>query len=709
MIIHQLAAALGGVPSLNHLVHQPLGAFALLVALAMLVPPLFRKTGLPDLVGLLLAGILAGPDVPNLLQPDSETLQLLSDIGAIYLLFIVGLEIDLEEFNRVRGRSLTIGSLHFLSGMATGGVIGLIFGYPLVPCLLIGTLIATHTPLGYPIVRSYGAQRDEAVVVSVGSTILTDIASLVVLAIAIGLGKQTFSLTNLAGLIAGVGIFAFAVVTIIRVVGRRIFRGSINDESRIFLTILLILFIASLAAEVAGVEKIVGAFLAGLAVNSVLPEGKSKQQVILVGAALFIPIFFIHLGLLLDLNSLRSSITNFQLPVLMVLGVISCKGLVSLVAGRAFRYSGNQMVMMWSLAMPQVAATLATAFIGYEAGFLDRTVLNAVLAMMVVTATLGPILTARSVRHLVEPSRQRRRPADAVDSEPLDENHSIDVVSRPLTIVVPVANPSTEQGLLSIASRLLSGGSETQGQLLPLALVCPSLEEARGGLNRAVPSARERLSQAEVIGNQLRVRTRCLLRLDEDIAGGMSRSALEQGADLLMIGAGRPDKLRRWFFGDLVDGVCRTAHCPVVVVNLAERQVEALQRILVPIKDLSASAREQFELAQRVLASASTDTGLITLLHIVDPRLSRHARDRIERELRRWQPSGGTGAHVEIQLSRGPGVETKIERSSRDHDLVILRSQRRQVAGLPIPASDRTSNLVSLLTCASMVISEPLT
>ena len=215
MINHQLAAALGGVPSLNHLVHQPLGTFALLVALAMLVPPLFRKTGLPDLVGLLLAGILVGPDVLNLLQPDGETLQLLSDIGAIYLLFIVGLEIDLEEFNRVRSRSLTIGSLQFLSGMATGGVIGLIFGYPLVPCLLIGTLIATHTPLGYPIVRSYGAQRDEAVVVSVGSTILTDIASLVVLAIAIGLGKQTFSLTNLAGLIAGVGIFAFAVVTVI--------------------------------------------------------------------------------------------------------------------------------------------------------------------------------------------------------------------------------------------------------------------------------------------------------------------------------------------------------------------------------------------------------------------------------------------------------------------------------------------------------------
>ena len=708
-MLHLLAATPTGLNSLAHLVHQPLGSFALLVALAMLVPPLFRRTGLPDLVGLLLAGVLMGPSVLNLLQPEGETLQLVSDIGAIYLLFIVGLEIDLEEFNRVRSRSLTIGVLHFVGGMATGGAIGALLGYPLVPCLLIGTLIATHTPLGYPIVRSYGAQRDEAVVVSVGSTILTDIASLVVLAIAIGLGRQSFSLANLAGLIASVAIFAFAVVTIIRMVGRRIFRGSINDESRIFLTILLILFLASLGAEVAGVEKIVGAFLAGLAVNSVLPEGKSKQQVILVGAALFIPIFFIHLGLLLDLSSLKNSITQFQLPVLMVIGVISCKGMVSLIAGRAFRYNGNQMVMMWSLAMPQVAATLASAFIGYEAGLLDQTVLNAVLAMMVVTATLGPILTARSVRRLVEPARPRRITADHDDDVLTDDDAPIDVVSRPLTIVVPVANPSTEQGLLSIASRLLSGGSETQGQLLPLALVCPSLEEARGGLNRALASARDRLSKAAAIGRDLEVRTRCLLRLDEDIAGGMSRSALEQGADLLMIGAGRPDKVRRWFFGDLVDGVCRTAHCPVVVLNLAGRQVDSLQRILVPIKDLSASAREQFELAQRLLACESRDQCLITLLHIVDPRLNRFERIRIEQELRRWQPRSSTASVIRIQLASGPGVETKIERSSREHDLVILRSQRRQVAGLPIPTSDRTSNLVSLLNCASMVISEPLT
>ncbi|QNG26398.1 cation:proton antiporter [Synechococcus sp. HK01-R] len=708
-----LAAAAPSGASIAHLTHHPLGIFALLVAIAMLVPPIFRKTGLPDLVGLLIAGMLVGPNALNWLQPNGETITLFSDIGAIYLLFIVGLEIDLDEFNRVKSRSLTLGVLHFLFGMATGISIGLLFNFPMVPSILIGTLIATHTPLGYPIIRSYGAQRDESVIVSIGSTILTDIASLLVLAIAMGLGKGSFSATNLASLIASVSLFAVIVVFSIRTIGGKIFKQSINDENRIFLAVLLTLFIASLGAELAGVEKIAGAFLAGLAINSVLPEGKAKQQVIFVGGALFIPIFFIHLGLLIDFNSLRSSFSSIELTALMVVGVIACKGLVSVIAGRGFGYNGNQMVMMWSLAMPQVAATLAAAFVGYEAGLLNASVLNGVLAMMVVTASLGPALTARSVTQLVEPEDSIKTSSTNTSDErnrsnPEAADFALPVVSRPLKIVVPVANPATEYGLLSMASRLLNGGSSAPGQLLPMALVCPSLEEARGSLNRAVAAARDRLNEAASIGEDLKVPTRCLLRLDEDIAGGMSRSALEQGADLLLIGTGQPDKLRNWLFGDLVDGVCRTAHCPVVVVNLAGQGVDDLQRILVPIKDLSASAREQFELAQRLLASAEGSSGVITLLHIVDPRFSRHDRQWIERELRRWQPPGESGERIRIDLVPGPGIDQTIQRSSRHHDLVILRSQRRRVAGLPIPASDRTSSLIRQLKCPTLVISEPL-
>ena len=696
--------------SFAHLMHHPVGIFALLVAITVVVPPLFRRLGLPDLVGLLLAGVLAGPHVLHWLQPQGETIRLLSDIGAIYLLFTVGLEIDLEEFQRVRNRSMVFGLLTFAIGTATGVAIGLLFGFPLVPCLLLGALMASHTPLGYPIVRSYGAQRDESVIVSVGSTILTDIAALMLLAVALGMGKGNLTPIAFTGLIISISVFAVAVVLGIRTVGRHLWMRSITDENRVFLAVILSLFIASLGAELAGVEKIVGAFLAGLAVNSVLPEGKAKELVIFVGGALFIPIFFIDLGLLLDLNSIGASLSNFKFTGLMLLGALGCKGIAALMAGRWFHYGKHQVLMIWSLTMPKVAATLATAFIGYQAGLLPPIVLNSVLVLMVVTATLGPMLTARSVTRLVEPKEPDHRPANSSTLEFVHEEHSGEVVRRPLRIVVPVANPSTEQRLLGMAARLLSGSDGNGGQLLPLALVCPSLEDARGGLNKAMAAARSRLHQAAAIGQELGVATRCLLRLDEDIAGGMSRSALEQGADLLLIGAGRPDKLSNWLFGDLVDGVCRTAHCPVVVTNLgADGSTDHLNRILVPIKDLSASAREQFELALRLMATAPDQQSThITLLHIHDPRYSHHDRGWMQQELAQWQPRGEAATRISIELVQGPGIDNTIQKRAATHDLVILRSQRRRVGGLPIPASDRTSSLVNQLPCPSMVISEPL-
>ena len=637
----------------------------------------------------------------------SETITLLSDIGAIYLLFTVGLEIDLEEFNRVKRRSVTFGALIFVLGVGTGFGIGQIFGFPLVPSLLLGALMATHTPLGYPIVRSYGAQRDESVIVSVGSTIFTDIAALLLLAVALGLGKGNLTPSSFTALLISISVFACLVVLGIRMIGRHLWMRNVIDENRVFLAVLLTLFVASLGAELAGVEKIVGAFLAGLAVNSVLPEGKVKEQVIFVGGALFIPIFFIHLGLLLDLGSLADSISNIEFTALMLTGALGCKALAAVIAGRWFRYSPNQILLMWSLAMPKVAATLATAFIGFQAGLLDSTVLNAVLAVMVVTATLGPTLTTRSVVALMEPNE--RSPYGTTG---LDEDQEVpgEVVRRPLKVLVPVANPDTELSLLKLAARLSQGEGDHNGQLLPLALVSPSLEEARGGLNRALSAARTRLNQAATNAEGLTATTRCLLRVDDDIAAGMSRSALEEGADLLLIGAGRPDPLRKWLLGDLVDGVCRTAHCPVVVANLGRRELNDLNQILVPIKDLSASAREQFELALRLLSTAPDPTStIISLLHIHDPRFNRHERSWMEQQLMSWCPRNIASHQVQIKLLQGPGIDSKIHWFSKNQDLVILRSQRRRVAGLPIPASDRTSNLVHQLACPALMISDPLT
>ena len=680
------------MPAFLH--NTPLAVFALLLALSVLVPPLARRLGLPDLVGLLAAGVLIGPNALGWLGSESETVGLLSDVGVIYLLFIAGLEIDLAEFARIRQRSLRFGLLTFALPMAGGLLLGLGFGYSLLSSVLIGSILSSHTPLGYPIVRSYGAVREEAVVVAIGGTILTDIAALVVLALAVGLGRGDLTLAGGMALLLKVGVYATAVVLVIQRLGRRLVRRSANNDSQLFVLVLLAVFLAALAAELAGVEKIVGAFLAGLAVNAVLPQGRVKEQVIFVGGTLFIPVFFIDLGLMLDLPAFGAALVGSAFTVGLIATLVASKGLAAWIAGQLYRYRGAQVLTLWSLSLPQVAATLSAAFVGVRDGRLDGRVLNSVLALMVVTATLGPALTALAMRRLGEAATAR---LDA------DNTGQLAVARRALRVVVPLSNPASEAHLLTAASLLLGGEAGQAGQLLPLAVVPPR----QGGMGSALAQAKTLLLQAEALGGKLQVPCRSLLRVDSDVAGGIAHTALEQGADLVVMGMAPPARLGRWLFGDLVDATCRQASCPVVVACLRQPPAQ-IQRLLVPVKDLTAGALEQLQLAERIAAAVG---GRITLLHLHEPWLPSGERQQLEHQLRRWCPGPGSPAAavpVALELAPKQALEQQLLTASQAHDLVILRSQRRLVAGLPIPASDRVSRLLRRLDCSSLVISDPL-
>ena len=686
------------------LAQSPLASFALLLAISVLVPPLIRRLGLPDLVGLLLAGVLLGPHALGWLQEDSPTVRLLADVGVIYLLFIAGLEIDLAQFQRIRARSLRFGLLTFSLPMLGGTLLALPFGYAPLSAVLIGSILASHTPLGYPIVRSYGAMREESVTVAIGGTIFTDIAALLVLALCMGVGRGDLTATSVALLVFKVAVYGALVVLLITRFGRVLVQRSVNSDSQLFVAVLLALFVAALGAGVAGVEKIVGAFLAGLAVNAVLPEGRVKEQVVFVGATLFIPVFFIDLGLLLDVPVFASTILGSAFAVALIATLISSKGLASWWAGRLYGYNGAQVLTLWSLSLPQVAATLAATFVGFRGGLLDERMLNSVLAMMVVTASLGPWLTGVAMPRLA---------AAAASQAGLsaDSTGQLALARRALRVLVPIANPESLQGLLTLAG-LVSGGEQgSNGLLLPLVVVSPrqvqTVGEADAGLLAAIAGARSTLRQAAELPTPCPCPSRPLLRVDGDVAAGIARSALEQGADLVLMGMGPGAALGRWLFGDLVDATCRQAHCPVVVARLVQPPT-ALQRLLVPIKDLSAAALEQFQLAERIATALG---GSITVLHLHEPRLAAAELAQLAAQFDRWRPrSSASAAAVPVQITLRPnhGIEPEISRASSAHDLVILRSQRRLVAGLPIAASDRTSRLLRQLDTSVLVISDPL-
>ncbi|MEM7717205.1 MAG: cation:proton antiporter, partial [Cyanobacteria bacterium P01_A01_bin.68] len=389
---------------LQELTKTPLIAFTILLLVILVVPPIFERLRLPGLVGLLAAGVVLGPDGLGLLSPEAETMKLLSDIGKIYLMFVAGLEIDLEDFRKNKNRSLGFGIATFLIPLIFGAMVGRFFGFGWNPAILIGSLLASHTLLGFPIVNRLGVTGNQAVTVTIGATIFTDIAALLVLAICVSISAGDFSAASLTIQLLTLAAYSAIVLFGFDWAGKEYFRRTGDEESNQFLFVLLAVFLASVGAEIINVDRIVGAFLAGLAVNDVVGHSPVEEKVEFVGSTLFIPFFFVGMGLLIDFSGFISSLTT-QLPLTIgiVGALILSKFLAAMVAKILYGYNWSEALTMWSLSLPQVAATLAAALVGKTEGIITDAVFNTIIVLMLVTAILGPVLTSQFGSKLTVP------------------------------------------------------------------------------------------------------------------------------------------------------------------------------------------------------------------------------------------------------------------------------------------------------------------
>jgi Kef-type K+ transport system membrane component KefB len=385
------------------IVHLPLLVrFALVLAIFLLVPPLCRRLRIPPGVGLLLAGVALGPSGLRTLPNAAPVAQFFAEIGKLLLMFFAGLEIDLAQFRRTGARSLVFGWFTFSLPLVVGTGVGLLAGYGLLAAVLIGSLMASHTLLGLPIVQRMKLVTDEAVAVTIGGTVFTDLASLLVLAVCLPIYTSGFSAFVFALQIAELMAYFLLVFFGLSAITRRLIERIGNSKERQVTLILLIIALAGFGAEVINLESIIGAFLAGLAVNRALSESEAKVQLDFLGNTLFIPMFFVSIGFLIDVRVfLQTLATRTGMVVGIVGGLIVAKFLAAQLTKRIFGYSRSEARLIWSLSLPQVAATLAAAIVAFQtknsAGvrLIDEPVINTVLVLVVVTSILGPILTER--------------------------------------------------------------------------------------------------------------------------------------------------------------------------------------------------------------------------------------------------------------------------------------------------------------------------
>jgi Kef-type K+ transport system membrane component KefB len=380
----------------------PLAKFAIIMAIIVGIPPLFRRIRLPSVVGFLLSGMIIGPYVIGLDGKHQPVVEFAAELGKLLLMFFCGLEINLPLFRQVRKRSIAFGLITTLTPLLLGTAVGLWFGYQLIGAIVLGSLLASHTLLAGPIVSRLGLTRLEPITVTIGATVLSDTLSLVVFAICVSTYKSGFSVHGTVVQLIEIALFFPVILFGLSRLGAYGLKQVENNEDAYFVLMFAILAVAGLLARVINLPDIVGAFLAGLAVNAAVHDKPAKEKLEFIGNSIFIPVFFITTGFLIDPGVFFKSIVDHgALTLAVVLALIIGKWIAAEITARAFHYSPNARKTMWSLTLPQVAATLAAtlaAFNTYDpAGqrLLDQRLLNVVLVLMLTTSILGPVMTER--------------------------------------------------------------------------------------------------------------------------------------------------------------------------------------------------------------------------------------------------------------------------------------------------------------------------
>jgi len=516
----------------NHLcmlteVRDPVFIFSIVLLIILIAPFALAKARLPGLLGLITAGIVIGPHGLGVLARD-RTFELLGSVGLIYLMFLAGLEIDLQQFLRDKKHSLVFGFLTFFIPQVFGTLGAYyVLGYSWPTAILLASMFASHTLVTYGIIRRYGIARNRAVTAGIGGTILTDTAALLVLALVVEYvgGHLTgwFWARQLTLLVACV----LAILFGLPLIARWFFRNMAISGEVEFVFVLAAVFASAAMSKLSGMEPIIGAFLAGLALGRYTPEqGALRHQVEFVGHALFIPFFLLSVGMLVDVRVLLAGTAAWRVMVYMVVSVIAFKWLAAQLSGRMLGFTPAERKLLFGMSVNQAAATLAAVLVGHQIGLFDDYVLSGTIMMILASCLVGALETEKSAPKVADQEAEEPRWSSADGDE---------------RIVIGLGNPNSMAPLMDLA--LLIRPADSKGPLFPVAVVADSgeVDAAIGRAERVLGGAVKKALEAGVPASPL-------ARVDFSIATGIMHAATEYRATFVLLGwAGRVATWHRLF------------------------------------------------------------------------------------------------------------------------------------------------------------------
>ena len=539
---------------------DPVAVFAVLLVLLLVVPPLAERLRIPGLVGLLVAGIVVGPNATGLLERDAAIV-LLGNVGLIFIMFQAGMEVNLGQFARYKRDSLHFGIATFVLPQVFGALVShYVLGFGWLASILMGSLFGSHTLLTYPIVTRLGVAQTRPVTAIIGATIITDTLTLLVLAVVANATTGETGLWMWAAMLGLLAAYTGAVLWGLPRLGLRVLRRVRSGGTEAYLFVLAAVFVAGYLAHVVGVEPIIGAFFAGLALNRLVPEGSPLAgRLHFSGESLFVPLFLISTGMLVDVGVLVTNPQAWTVAGVMLTAMLVTKYAAVYYGAAIGRYTATERGLAFGLTLPQAAAMLAAALVGVRLGLFNDAVLNGAILMILVTCIVGPILTERYARRLA---------AEMAGAEVVEEDET------PARVLVSLSNPETATALVDVAL-LLREGTEA---LLPLAVVPPATD----GTTRArVSQAQGLLAHAVEHAHAAGAPVTALTRVDANAASGVVRAADEHRVTTVVVGWNGVRSAGDVVFGSVLDQLLRDSRDLILVSRLTHPVATAAEVVLV--------------------------------------------------------------------------------------------------------------------------------
>jgi len=558
---------------------EPVAFFLLVMTIILVTPLLSERLHLPGIIGIIIGGIFIGPHGFRLLEA-GDRMEFLSTIGLIYLMFNAGLEVDIHQFIRVRNRAFVFGLLTFFFPQIFGMGLGQLLGMDWLGSILLGSAFASHTLIAFPILTHLGVTRNEAVAVTAGATVLTDIGAFVILAIVLGAKAGELKIGYFVQLFTLLAIFIGLVLFALPRLGK-MFLQRFHGPAIEFQFVLVVLFVTALTAELIGVHEVVGAFLAGLAINVTLPRHSPVSgHVLFVGESFFIPVFLLYSGMITDpLTFLKTPQTVLVALGVTVVAYVS-KWIAAWLTGRLFKYSRAELLTTYGLSHAQAAVTIPTLVIGLQVGLFDTTLFNAAILMILLTSITSPLIVQRFAPGLLQAD-------DEAETTPT-------LFSR---ILVPISDPQTQQYLLELASLL---AKTSTGQVMAVNVI-----RSEHGRPQGTQEQKAMLARVPALISDPDNLIELIPRLSTSYAQGILHTSVERNASLILIGWRGKRSVQQNVLGRVLDEVIWGSDTPVMIGKLSH-SFNGMQRVLLllPAAALARAALRRVLEANFTLANA---------------------------------------------------------------------------------------------------------